>query len=330
MAINKRFAIVGLGSIGRRHARLLSQRSDISVEIVEPNDDALALARKELGDLPAHRSFDDMLQSRPDLVLVATPHALHAHQTIQALHAGAHVLCEKPMSDNLADGRAMKQAADSTGRTLAIAFQLHFHPGIKMLKETIQNGTLGRILHAHCRVGTYITLVNSLSRYQARQKGALFFDYAHQPDVLYWLLGQKPTAVYAAALKAGDLEFTSDPNVAVINCEYDSGLISSIHLNYVQMPERHEYEIVGDAGWAILDLNSGNLRIATRHDSLVKDHPFSTDRDTIYRDEHQAFLDAVAAKRTPETSPDDGLVSLAICQAALQSCKTRQPVPIAL
>ena len=328
MAVKTRAVVVGLGSIGRRNARLLKERGDIEVELVEPDAQALERARQELGDLACHDSFDRMLQTDPDIVLIATPHSLHADQTVQALQGGSHVLCEKPMSDSLEAARRMKQAADASGRVLGIGFMLHFHPGLMMLKEVVQEGTLGTILHAHARVGTYVTLVNSLSRYQATQEGALLFDYAHQPDILYWLLKKRPTAVYASGTEAGAMELSSNPNVVAMNFEYDGELISSIHLNYVQMPQRHEYELVGSLGWAVLDVDGGTLRIGRREDSSVTTRTFTVERDSLYRTEHTVFLEAVAGKRPPETSAEDGMVSTAICEAALRSWKERQRVEI--
>lgn len=330
MAVTKRIVVVGLGSIGRRHARLLNERDDVSVEFVEPNPETLVRAREEIDYLPAYKTFEEMLEKEPDMVLIATPHNLHASQTIQALEAGIHVLCEKPMSDNLADAAGMKEAAEKSGKVLNIAFNLHFHPGLKLLKEIINSGTLGEVIHAHARVGTYITLINSITHYQTDMEGALLLDYAHQPDILYWLLGQKPTAVYASALKAGKLEYSSNPSVIAVNCEYKSPLLTTIHLNYIQMPQRHEYEIVGEQGWVVLDVDGGTLRTGLRKDRSVQIKRFDTVRDETYRMEHQAFLDAVEGKRGPESSAADSMVSLAVCDAALKSWRSHQRIKVQL
>lgn len=330
MAITRRIAVVGLGSIGRRHARLLHERDDVSVELVEPDPETLDRAEREIGSLPFHKSFEEMLKKKPEMVLIATPHNLHASQTIQALNAGIHVLCEKPMSDNLADAAGMKEAAEKSGKVLNIGFNLHFHPGLKLLKEAISDGTLGNVIHAHARVGTYITLANSISHYQSDMQGALLLDYAHQPDILYWLLEKKPVAVYASGLEAGELEYSSHPNVIAVNCEYQSPLLTTIHLNYIQMPQRHEYEIVGDHGWAVLDVDAGTLRTGLRQARSVQTESFDTVRDQMYITEHQAFLDAVDGKRKPESSAADSMISLAVCEAALKSWKTHQRVEVQL
>jgi UDP-N-acetylglucosamine 3-dehydrogenase len=326
----KRIVVVGLGSIGRRHARLLKERNDVAVELFELDTEAIAGALKEIGDIPVHNSFNGMLATRPYAVVIATPHKLHAEQTIRSLEAETHVFCEKPMSDNLCDAKRMQEAAEKAGKILAIGFQLHFHPGLMRLKSLLQEQIIGNVLHTHVRVGTYITLVNSKSRYQRRQHGALLFDYAHQPDILYWLLGDKPTAVYASAIEGGELEFSSNPNVVAITCEYNSLLLSTIHLNYVQMPERHEYEIIGDKGWIVLNCNESYLKIALAADGQIRTESFTVDRDALYRSEHTAFLDAAEGRRSPESSANDGLVSVAVCQAAFNSWKNGQCEKVAI
>src|SRR6266508_1766765 len=97
----RRVIVVGVGSIGRRHVRLLLERPDIAVEIVESNPTALTAARQEFGELTAHPGYQSALETTPDVVWIATPTALHAEQAIAALSAGAHVFCEKPMSHSV-------------------------------------------------------------------------------------------------------------------------------------------------------------------------------------------------------------------------------------
>lgn len=330
MAVRRRVVVVGLGSIGRRHARLLKEREDIQVEVVEPRVEALAVARQELGELRSHESFHSMLTTGPDVVWLATPTSLHADQAIAALGAGAHVFCEKPMCDRVSDAQRVIAAADRTDKVLNVGFYLHFWKGIAMLKSRIEQGALGMVLHAHARVGSYVVLLNSQSRYQATHPGSLFFDYSHQPDLFYWLFGLKPAAVLAAGIQAGNFELTSNPNVVDLICEYDSRLITSVHLNYAQMPERHDYEVVGDEGWAFLDFHTGTFQIGNRRRREVETEVFVQERDDIFRAEHQAFFEAAEGRRKPETSAADGLVSTAICEAAVRSWQSRQRVAVTI
>ena len=322
MAVKQRVIVIGLGSIGRRHARLLAARPELEVELCDPDVAATNQVRRELNIESTYSAFDAAIRSQPDMVVIATPHSLHVPQAIEALEAGIHVLCEKPMSDSLDSAYALQKVAQGSDRVLTFGFHLHFHPGLRRLKQMIDEGKLGTVLHAHSRVGSYITLVNSVSRYQTRLRGALLLDYSHQTDIFHWLTGQEPSDVHIHALQAGSMELTANPNVLLITCEYAIPLLTTIHLNYIQMPERHEYEIVGDKGWVILDAASGYLRYGEREGNTMHEEHLSFERDELYNAEHQAFLDAIAGKRLPESPVDSAIVSMKIFDAALHKLKS--------
>ncbi len=316
----RRVAVVGLGSIGRRHARLLCGHSGVRVELVEAHPEALRQAQQELGPLRVHESFVQMLATEPDVVWIATPPQAHAEQTIQALQAGAHVFCEKPMSLTLAEGLRMRDAAKRYQRVLAIGFVNHFHPGLVRIRELIGTGELGRVLHMHSRMGAYVILKNSISRYQSQLDGSLFLDCTHQMDAYFWLTGQIPTAISAVARKTGRLEHSSNPNLAVVTCEYEAPMVSTIHLNFIQSPIRQEYEIVGDRGWAYWDCMEQTLRIG-RSDAadVVTESVALADVNDLYRAELETFFEAVDGRRSPKTSAQDGLASMAMCDAMISS-----------
>lgn len=331
-ARTRRIIVVGLGSIGRRHARLLHSRGDLAVELCEPESSNLDLAYAEVGKLPTYRTYAEAWRTRPDMMLIATPHDLHCAQTVQALESGIHVLCEKPMSDRLEDARAMLAAGElarqRSGAVLSIGFMLHFHPLMARLKQLIAEGTLGTILQAHYSVGSYITLVNSRSRYQANLEGALLLDYAHQPDVIHWLLGEKPRGIYMAAAQGGQFEHTSMPNVLALTCDYARPLLTTVHLNYAQMPQRSACEIIGDAGWALAEIEKQTLRIGLRADGSESEEKFPLERDDLYRTEHQLFLDAVAGLAEPSSPASEAIVSMEIADAALRSWREGRRVEL--
>ena len=327
MAVN-RIIVVGCGSIGQRHARVLARRGDVCVELCDTSPDCLAEAMAPIGARTAYRSYREALGSRPDAVIIATPHARHAELVIAALGAGIHVLCEKPMADNLSDAKRIATAALHSQCVLDFGFTLHFHPGLRRLKELIGSGALGNIVHVFCRVGTYATLVSSRTRHQAALEGALLFDYVHQPDICYWLTNAEPAAVYMSAALVGELPLRSTPNVADIILDYSTGLRASIHLNYVQAPQRHEYEVVGDQAWAKLDMETNELHIGRMDDDAVATERFEIDRDRVFEAEHQAFIDAVEGLRDPESPAGSALVSMRVVDAALRSWKTQTRQPL--
>jgi predicted dehydrogenase len=322
-----------------RHARLLTENPRVDLEICDSNPETLGRALEELADLPgdgvgsppaapkAYSSFTEVIGSKPDALLIATPHTEHAGQAVSALERDIHVLCEKPMSDSLSSARKMLEASKRSEAILSIGFMLHFRPGIIRLKELIDSGELGNILQFRYHIGTYITLINSLSRYQSTLNGALFMDYAHQPDLAYWLLGKKPTAVYVLAGQGGTTELTSNPNTAFILLDFEEALSACISLNYLQMPQRDDCEIIGDRAWAHWDIQRQSLRIGRRAGVSVIEASISEETipeigNEMYSAEHNRFLDAIEGLSEPSSPPEEAIVSMEIIDAAMRSFQT--------
>lgn len=88
------------------------------------------------------------------------------------------------------------------------------------------------------------------------------------------------------------------------------------------MPQRHDYEIVGDKGWAALDFETGEIKIGLRIEQSITKESYGYERDDLYRAQIEAFLSAVAGKRKPETSATEGIVSTAVCEASIASSQT--------
>jgi len=326
MEVKKRFVVVGTGSIGRRHARLLTRRENISVELCDPDPGGLGAALEETGPLPVHHSFREMLRTKPDMVLIASPNRFHTEQTLLAMEAGSHVLCEKPMSDRLDSALQVLKSVQHSRQALVYGFNNHFHPGVLRVRELLSGGQLGQILYAHFHIGTYGTLVNSRSRHQADTEAALLMDYVHQPDLLYWLLGKNPAGIFAGGSMGGRMELMSNPNSMTLLLDYKDPFTASIHLNYLQYPDRYHFEFIGDQGWIYYDLISNILYLGNKDKKTVSEELFRFERDTMYEMEHQAFFDVTEGKRLPESSAVDALQSMIVTEAAIRSWKSKKRV----
>jgi predicted dehydrogenase len=329
--MKKRILVVGLGSIGRRHARLLAARPDTEVCWAEINDAVLHRATEELGQPSSvFRDFDTALASGPDAVIIATPQSEHARQACAALDSGIPVLCEKPLSDNLNDAKKIVAAVEKNQGCLTVGFQSHFSNGHRRMRDLIQSGALGMIRHFHCRVGTYITLKNSGSRYQSKVYGSLIQDYSHQLDLGYWMLRKVPCEVRAQGITTREPELWADPNVLIAQFEYEENLIGTLHLNYLQMPQSHSYEIVGDDGWILYDADSMVMKIGSRISDTLHTEHYPQERDLFYIREHEAFFNAIRGAAPVESSAYDGLVSVALADAVIRSLREGVSVAPAL
>ena len=138
--------VVGIGDIAVRRV--------IPAIQAEPRSCLYGLVTRDLGKAAPYKvrswaRLDEALSdSAVDAVYIATPVFLHAPQTIQALRAGKHVLCEKPMAMNEAEARSMVHAAESGGRTLGVAYYRRTYPKVQRARELIAAGVIGKPVFA--------------------------------------------------------------------------------------------------------------------------------------------------------------------------------------
>jgi predicted dehydrogenase len=142
-------AIVGMGWWGRTLVEAVADSAQIRVvagttRTVSPEVKTFAEAQK----LALVDSYEQLLTDKTvDAVILATPHSLHAAQTIAAAKAGKHVFCEKPFALHKADADAAVAATEKAGVTLGLGYNRRFHPEMTKLRQQIRSGELGTLLH---------------------------------------------------------------------------------------------------------------------------------------------------------------------------------------
>ena len=141
--------IVGLGRSGWNiHAKTFEKLSELYkvVAVADPIEDRRREAVEKF-NCRAYSEFEQFLDDREvELVVIATPSHLHAKQTIEALKAGKHVVCEKPMAKTLSEADEMVKTARETGKTLTIFQNSLFMPDFLKVKEVIGSGKLGEVV----------------------------------------------------------------------------------------------------------------------------------------------------------------------------------------
>lgn len=185
-------AVIGLG-MGRGHAKAYHAHPDATlVAVVDLDAKRCEEAVKEWG-CKSYADAGEMLRAeKPDIVSIATPNAFHAPLAIQALEAGAHVLCEKPMAMNAEEGRAMLAASKKAGKRLMINFSYRFSPATHFLKQQVDTGILGSVYAGrtvwHRRRG-----MPGFGGWFGQKKlaggGPLIDLGVHRLDLALWLMG---------------------------------------------------------------------------------------------------------------------------------------------
>lgn len=187
------FAIVGCGRIAQRHAvHIINTKY---CELVACCDIVPEKA-KDLGEkhnAKVFYSIEELLKDENiDIISVCSPNGLHAEHSILSLQAAKHVLCEKPMALNSFDCGEMIQSAEKANKRLFIIKQNRYNPPVKVIKELIMDGTLGKIynIQLSCfwnRNENYYE--NSWKGTKDLDGGTLYTQFSHFVDLLYYLNG---------------------------------------------------------------------------------------------------------------------------------------------
>ena len=190
-----RFAIVGLGNIGRRHATHILQQDDAILVAVCDTDDTVQVP----SGATLFNDLETMLEQVPlDVLCVCTPNYLHEPHTILALKKGVHAVVEKPMAMSVSECDRMIAAAEQSGKTIFAVKQNRYNPPVQAVKKLVTDGALGRIfmMQVNCfwNRGDAYYAQSPWRGKKALDGGCLFTQFSHFVDILYYLNGSIDSA----------------------------------------------------------------------------------------------------------------------------------------
>ncbi len=189
--MNIRFAIIGCGRIGKRHAEQAIKVGTLAA--VCDIDEQKAKEFAKCYDAKAYYSLEQLLSTEKNLTVISicTPNGLHAAHSISCLQAGANVLCEKPLCILAADGQEMIKAANEANKKLFVVKQNRYNPPIVFLKNLITKNQLGNIysFQINCFWNRPSDYYKDWKGTKKLDGGTLYTQFCHFIDLLYWLLG---------------------------------------------------------------------------------------------------------------------------------------------
>lgn len=292
-----KFGVLGLGSIGLRHARNLRM---LGHEVIGYDIDA----KKQ-------REFQGKILKRVEVlaaeaIIIATPTTEHHGDWVDCewheIAGTKNVFIEKPLCSY--DDHALFAAEDELS-SVFVGYMLRFHPCVKAAKNWIEQGHIGKPIWANFIVGQFNDKPDYL-------RDGVVLNWSHEIDLALYLLG--PAKVVAASVHCTD----GKDDIADFVLEHESGARSLIHLDYVTKNEIRE-------GWIVGSEKNIGMDLLGRRSSMGKIiQEFGGDWNADYIDEMQAFIDYVSSApaklstRGRWATGEDGLRVLEICQQVRQ------------
>ncbi len=332
------WAIVGIGRHpDLRMAPAIRQAREARLLAVCSRDAgrAASFARKH----DAEAGYDDyqamLRHPGVDAVYVASPNALHAEHTISAARAGKHVLCDKPMTLTIEDGRAMADACRAARVKLGLCFHLRHHPAHAEMRRLIQSGRIGEPTMAEAQWTSGTRGLAASPKRPSLQAwwedpnlvggGAVMASGVHCIDLLRFLLGREVTEV--AALTDGQTEVSPLEQRACLALRFQGGVLAQLTAARTVPDPRNDAVVYGtnarlSAVGTISMAFGGELEVA---DGVTVAHTRYV-RGDMYQSMVEAFQEAVRQGREPDASGQDGLRCIEITRAAFESARTGRAV----
>lgn len=350
-----KFGLIGVGNISGKHLNGYAALPD-DVEIVAACDlvpERMEAAARAYGIPKLSRDYRELL-AMPDLdfVSVCLPNHLHAPVTLEALEAGKHVHCEKPMAMNAAEAESMVAAMRKTGRILMVGLNNRFTAHAAWTRRFVEQGGLGDIYFAKCgwlrRNGLPPT---GWFTDRARSGGGALIDLGvHFLDLALYFLGYpEPKTVTARTFRAfggepqADLHtfpgHVADPagvhdveDLATGFLDLAGGTALSFEISWASHIEREKvfYELYGTrAGLRYEDDMTGKptLRVFSTLGDRMADTTVIPDPFRDRRDEFRHFVDCIRAGRESDISiPDQNIAMMRLVDTIYRSADTRRQV----
>lgn len=322
-------AVVGTGSIGRRHLEVLISLGHSALIAVSEHR---RLDHLEIAGTPiavSHRledAIDDV-----DAVIVTSPTSLHLGHLRTAVEAGRHVLVEKPVATASTGLDEVVAEAAAQGLVAGAGHQFRYEPGLMTVRDMVREGVLGTILAVEAHQGEHLADYHPdedyRTGYAARRDlgGGVLRTQIHHIDVLEWIFGPL-VRVYASGGHVTDLEIDVEDSASYL-FRSAAGTPVYGHLDYRQRPRTVSLVVVGTGGRVEWDHYGARLtHTPSGGDPIVTTWPY--DRHAMFASQMSDFLDAVRGGAPLRTSLRDGVRAVRLVEAIERSCALDRSVAV--
>lgn len=321
-----RVLVIGCGSIGRRHIGNLLQLGIKDILVVDTRHERLEEVRSQF-DFQAVESLEAALGYQPNAVIVATPTSSHVPLALEAAQHGCHIFIEKPLSHNMENVNKLLQVVQEKKLVTLVGCNMRFHPGIRKIKELLEERAIGHVMAARVEVGQYLPdwhpWEDYRQMYSVRQElgGGIILDAIHEIDYIRWMLGEvKSVACFAG--KLSHLEIETEDTAAILLL-FANGTIGELHLDYIQRAYSRSCHIIGEEGTIRWDYTDGKVRWYSAKTCKWRyfTNPNNWEPNQMYIDEMAHFLRCLSGEENPLLDVIEAKRVLEVALAAKRAAK---------
>ncbi len=322
-----KYGLIGLGMMGRHHARLLREVDGIDLIAVA---DAMGDPHGVAGDTPLLDSVHGLIEAGVEAAVVAVPTKFHEEVGLALAEAGVHTLIEKPVAHSLEAATRLVDAFDTADRVAAVGHVERFNPALMSLRGRIENGDLGDVYQIQTRrQGPFPVRIADV--------GVVKDLGSHDIDLTAWLAQSSYTSVAAqTAFRSG----REHEDMVAITGKLANGTMVNHIVNWLTPFKERLTVVTGERGAYIADTLTADLSFfengttegtwdamtAFRGVSEGTITRFALDKREPLRSEHEAFRDAILGVRNEAVTLREGLETLRVAESAIESAATGETV----
>lgn len=310
--------VIGAGSMGRHHVRVYSELESCElIGVADPDP-----AKSELAEQYDTRHFTDhreLLAQSPDLITIAAPTMQHYQLACDAIDAGAHLLVEKPITDNLDNAADLIARSKAAGKTIAIGHIERFNPAVTELKSLIESGELGEVLNVNAlRVGPYHGRI--------LDTGIVLDLGTHDVDLTSYLLGSHAERVFCSAIQRKH----NHEDHAVLQLQFPGSKTAVIETSWLAPYRSRKVFVFGTKHFALCDLISQQVVVYNDNPDggELLAEPRTIEKAEPLRREVEDVVNAALNGTQPSATAEDSVYALRVCLAAVDSIKTGNAVSV--
>lgn len=309
-----RTAVVGVGSIGRHHARILSSSPLSDLVAVVDEDEARGRSVADAAGATYLRTVDELIDSsRVQAASLAVTTEAHEAVASQLIEAGIPVLVEKPIASDVAAAQRMIDLAEARGVALAVGHIERFNPAIRLARDLIREGALGKIISLTSRRLGPVP--------PARQTTDVVIDLAvHDLDLVAYLLGGKPRIVHAKGGRTARSRYEDWADITLVDdeasCFVQVSWTVPIKIRQIEITGTEGYIEVSNINQTVDFFEGIDWRDAADFNEFVerfgepRKKRYSVDPEEPLKLELESFLLSVLSDREPEVPGRIGLAAL--------------------
>ena len=328
------FFVVGVGAIGRNHARILADLSGVRLAGVVDADIEAARAIAARYGVRAYASCEDLLQeTQADAAVVAVPTAWHESISCSLMQRGIHVLVEKPIAPDLAAADRIIECAAANKTVLGVGHVERFNPAVLALKQKLNQGDLGRIFHIEARrQGPFPSRIQDV--------GVVIDLAVHDLDLIRFVCAREIEDV--AAITARRVHESHEDFVRA-TLRIADGVVGTLTIDWLTPTKIRELFVTGERGMFRVDLLTQDLFFFENAavpdiewNSLEVLRGISEGRMIRYvvakkeplRAELEAFCQSIRERTAPPVGGVDGRFAVALARALIDSGQSRSVVAV--